>query len=184
MHGGLTLQTFNGTLQGSNAPVIHFIKEDVKGRLVKLNNVHARRFQLSGFLVENFGKFPGQFFPAFIVTIIEGIDHGHGAGQRPFNGFVGLLAQKFGVFHKHRFLTAHRTHHRRHTGVVAITDFNGSALFKIHPVEVFNKGGDKVLTGLLAVAHNVDAGGLLLLQRYPQRILLAVDQLLPFQLPG
>ena len=44
------------------------------------------------------------------------------------------------------------------TGLIAVTNFHDLAFGKINAAEVFNKGGDKVLPRLLAVADNIDPG--------------------------
>ena len=98
------------------------------------------------------------------MLVVEGIDHGHRAGQSPFNGLRGLLTQKFGIVNKHRFLAAHRANHCWYTGIVAVANFYRFTFFKINAAEVFYKGGDKVLAGLLAITNNINAGQLLLLQ--------------------
>ena len=89
-----------------------------------------------------------------------------------------MLAQKTCILNKHGFGAADRAHHRRHAGIVAVTDSDRLALLKINAVQVLDKGSDKVLTGLLTVTDDVDAGVQLLLQRYAQRVLFAVSQFL------
>jgi len=49
---------------------------------------------------------------------------------------------------------------------------------------VLDESGDEVLPGLFAVADDVDAGVLLLLQGQAQCILLAFNQAVVLQLPG
>jgi hypothetical protein len=55
-------------------------------------------------------------------------------------------------------LTLDGAHDGRNARIIAITDFNDFAFFKIDAAEVLNKRGNKVLTGLLAIADDVDAG--------------------------
>ena len=118
------------------------------------------------------------------MAVVQGVDHGHGAGQGPFDRLAGLLAQKTCILNKHGFGAADRAHHRRHAGIVAVTDSDRLALLKINAVQVLDKGGNKVLTSLLTVTDDIDAGVQLLLQRYAQRVLFAVSQFLARELPG
>jgi Uma2 family endonuclease len=53
-------------------------------------------------------------------------------------------------------LTRHRTHHGRHARIIAIANSDGLAFFKINAAEVFNKGGDKMLARLFAIADNIN----------------------------
>ncbi|SAE76509.1 Uncharacterised protein [Enterobacter cloacae] len=70
MYRGFAFQSFNGALQRGNAPVIHLVEKDVKGRFIELNNVDTGRLQLAGFLIKDFCELPGQLFTAFIVSIV------------------------------------------------------------------------------------------------------------------
>lgn len=45
MDSCFAFQPFNGLLQSGNAPVIDLIKEDVKGRLIKLDDIDAGSLQ-------------------------------------------------------------------------------------------------------------------------------------------
>jgi hypothetical protein len=88
------------------------------------------------------------------MGIVERIDHRHRPGQGPFDRLVRELAQVLRIVNENRFLTRHpprsaRSHH-------SDCECAPSAVFKIHAAEVFNKGGDKVLAGLLAVADNIN----------------------------
>ena len=184
VYGRFTLEPLQCPLQRGDAPVVHLIKEHVKRRLIKLDDIDTCRLQLPGFLIENLGKFPRQFFPAFIVGIIQRIDHGHRARQRPLDRLTGLLTQEPGILNKHRLLARHSAHHGRHARIIAITNSYGFALLEINAAEVLDKGRHKVLAGLLTITDDIDAGQLLFVQCQTQRILLALDQLLPLQLPG
>jgi hypothetical protein len=53
-------------------------------------------------------------------------------------------------------LTRNGRNHGRHAGIIAVANAHSLTVFKIHAAEVFNKGGDKVLAGLLAVADDID----------------------------
>ncbi|SOO28380.1 hypothetical protein XAP6164_2380026 [Xanthomonas phaseoli pv. phaseoli] len=182
--GGLALQPFHRAFQGGNTPVVDLVEEDIEGRLVELDDVHAGGFQFPGLLIEDLGKLPCQFFAAFVVRIEEGVDHRHRARQRPLDRLAGLLTQEFGIVHEHRRWAADRADHGRHAGVVAVANPHRLALFEIDTAEMFDKGGDEMLTGLFAVADDIDAGMLLFLQRQPQCILLAFDQFGVLQFPG
>ena len=54
-------------------------------------------------------------------------------------------------------MTLDGAHDGRNARIIAITDFNDFRVFKIDAAEVLNKR-NKVLTGLLAIADDVDAG--------------------------
>ena len=75
-----------------------------------------------------------------------------------------MLTQEFGVFDKHRLLAAHGADDGRHTGVIAVANSDGLAFFEIDPAEMFDEGRDEMLAGLFAIADDIDAGLLLLLQ--------------------
>ena len=164
MHGGLTVKPFNGLFQGSDAPVIHLIEKHVKGGFIELDDIHTGRFQLPGFLVEYLGELPGQLFAAFVMGIVQRVDHRHGARQCPLDRLIGLLTQEPGVVNKHRLLATHSADHRGHAGIVAITNSNGLAPLEINAVEVFDEGGHEVLARLLAITDNINASQLLVLQ--------------------
>lgn len=182
--GGLALEAFDRTLQRGDAPFIHFIEEHVEGWFIELDDVDACRFEFLGFLVEDLGEFPRQLLAALVMAIEEGVDHGHRARQCPLDRLIGLRAQELGIFDEHRLLARDRADHGRHAGLVAITDLDGFTLLEIHAIQVFDEGGDEVLTRLLAIADDVDPGVLLLLQGDAQGILLARDQCLTFEFPG
>ncbi len=118
------------------------------------------------------------------MRVIERIDHGHGAGQGPFDRLAGLLAQEFGILDKNRLFARDGADHGRHAGIVAIADAHGLALFEIDARQVFDEGGDEMLAGLLAIADDIDACLALVIEREPQRIALAFPQILALQIPG
>ena len=164
MHGRFAFEPLDGPFQRRNPPVIDFIKEDIECGFVKLDDVNAGRLQFPRFLIEDLGEFPGQFFAAFIMAVIQRIDHRHGTRQGPFNRLAGLLAQEFGVFHKNRLGAAHGAHDGRHARIVAVTNSDGLALVKIDSAQMLDKRGDEMLAGLLAIADDIDACLLLFLQ--------------------
>ncbi|MNM27860.1 hypothetical protein D3C81_383590 [compost metagenome] len=184
VHGGFALEAFNGPLQRGHAPVVHFVEEDIERGFVKLDDVNTGSLQLPGFLVEDLGKLPGQFFTAFIVAVVQRIDHGHGPWQRPFDGLLGQLTQELGIFNENRFLTGNSTDNGGDARVIAITNPDRFPLLEINAAQVLDEGRDEVLTGLLAITDDIDAGVLLLLQGQAQRILFAFDQFLILKLPG
>ena len=92
------------------------------------------------------------------MVVIQRVDHGHRARKRPFDRLTGELPQITRVLHEDRFLALHGAHHRWNTGLIAVTNFHDLAFGKIHPAEVLDEGGDKVLPRLLAVADNIDPG--------------------------
>ncbi|MNH28740.1 hypothetical protein D3C79_889280 [compost metagenome] len=98
------------------------------------------------------------------MVVVQRIDHGHGAWQRPFDGLPGLLTQKLGIFYKHGLLSSDSTHHRRYACVVAIADAHGFTFLEINAAEVLDEGRHKVLARLLAITDDINAGVLLLLQ--------------------
>ncbi|PHX51356.1 hypothetical protein AO354_33025, partial [Pseudomonas syringae pv. syringae] len=56
-------------------------------------------------------------------------------------------------------------HDRWHARIVAVTNSNGLALFKIDAVEMLNKCSYKMLARLFTVADDINIGQLLFLQR-------------------
>ena len=86
-----------------------------------------------------------------------------------------MLTQKFSVFHKDGLLAGDFAYHRWHARLIAITNFDDLALFEIHAVEVFDKGGNEVLARLLAVADDINTGPQLIVEAQTQRVLFAVD---------
>ena len=107
------------------------------------------------------------------MVVIQRVDHGHWAWQRPFDRLTGELTQITRVLHEDRFLALHGAHHGWNTGLIAVTNFHDLAFGKIHPAEMLDEGGDKVLPRLLAVADNIDPGTQLVVERQTQGIALA-----------
>ena len=93
------------------------------------------------------------------------------------------MTQELGVIDEHWLAASNSAYDRRHAGIVAIADSDGLALLEIDTVEVFDKGRDEMLPCLFAIADDIDAGVLLLLQGQTQRVLLALDQFITLQLP-
>ena len=122
MRHGLCLQAFAGAFQRCHAPVGHLVEEDVERRLVELDDVHARGFQLLGLLVQNGGELPCQLFTAAVVGVVQGVHHGHRAGQSPLDLAVGQGAQELRILHEHRGLALHRADHAGHAGLIAVAD--------------------------------------------------------------
>ncbi|MNN28783.1 hypothetical protein D3C81_1423630 [compost metagenome] len=98
------------------------------------------------------------------MAVIQRIDHGHGAWQRPLDGLTGLLAQEPGIVDKHRVFPGNGTHHRRYAGIITVTDPDGFAVLEINAAQVLNEGRHKMLARLLTITDDINAGVLLLLQ--------------------
>ena len=60
MHGGFTLETFDRSFQGRDAPIIHLVEEDIECA-IELNDIDAGSLQFPGFLVQDLCELPGQF---------------------------------------------------------------------------------------------------------------------------
>lgn len=183
VYGGFAFQPFDGPFQGGDTPIIHFFKEDIECRFVELDDVHTSGFQFPGFLVEDLGEFPGQFFAALVVAVVQRVDHRHGTRQCPFDGLLGLLAQEFCVFDKNGFLPRYRANDCRYARVITVADADSFTLFEIDAAEVFDECRDEVLACLFAVADDIYARLQLLLQGDAQGVLLAFDQFFTLQLP-
>ncbi|MNX90320.1 hypothetical protein D3C86_1223660 [compost metagenome] len=97
---------------------------------------------------------------------------------------LGLLAQELGVFDENGLLAADGAHDGRDARIIAIANPDGFTFFEIDAGEVLDERGDEMLTGLLAIADDIDACVLLFLQRQAQGVLLALDQFLVLQFPG
>src|SRR3546814_529838 len=73
----------------------------------------------------------------------------------------------------------------RHLGVVAVVaDAHGGHALPVDALDLLKEAVHEVLPELLAVADDVDAGGLLEADPVERRLLLALDQLGPLQPPG
>ncbi|MNT61222.1 hypothetical protein D3C72_1988490 [compost metagenome] len=92
MDSRFAFESFDRPFQRGNPPIIDLIKEDIECGFVKLDDVDAGRLQFPRFLIEDLGEFPGQFFAALVVAVIQRIDHRHRTWQRPFDRLRGLLA--------------------------------------------------------------------------------------------
>ncbi|KAG1248660.1 hypothetical protein G6F68_013701 [Rhizopus microsporus] len=111
VHGGFALQSFNRPFQRGHAPVVHFVEEHIEGRLVELDDVDAGRLQLPGFLVEELRELPRQLLAALVVRVVQGVDHGHRAGQGPLDRLRGLPPEELRILHEHRLRAADRADH-------------------------------------------------------------------------
>ncbi|MNO78818.1 hypothetical protein D3C76_699710 [compost metagenome] len=118
------------------------------------------------------------------MAVIQRIDHGHGAWQRPFYRLPGLLTQKLGIFDKYRLLPGHSTHHCGDACIITITDPDRLAFLEIDAAQVLDEGRHKVLARLFTITDDINTGVLLLLQCQAQGILLAFNQCLILQFPG
>ena len=163
MHCGLGPQTFRGSFERGDSPVLHLLEEDIECGLVELDDVHPRRLQILCLLIEDRGEFPGQLLAALVVVVIECVDHRHRSRQRPLDRLIGLPAEELRIVDEHRFLTAHGADDCGNACVVAIADSNRLTLLEIDSAEMLDERRHEVLAGLLSVADDVDAAvGLLM----------------------
>ncbi len=184
MNGRLAGQAFRCSLEGFDAVVPHLIKKDIERRFVELNDIDAGCRDLARFRVQNPGERSGEFWTAVVIIIVEGIHHGHGAGQSEFRLPLGLRTQETSVFDIDRFLAFYRPGNNRYLGVVPVANTHGAGLLEIYPGKALNKGGDKMPAGLFAVTHDVDPGHFLVAQYQADSVFLAFLQKCPFQAPG
>ena len=73
-----------GTMQRRDSPFRDLAHVNVEGRLVELDDVDAVGFERPGFLVECVRECERHLDAVAIVTIRNGVDDGHRAGQGDF----------------------------------------------------------------------------------------------------
>ena len=165
VHGSGAGQATGRALQRPHAPVGRVLHVDIEGGLVKLDDVHPVGLQGQRFLVEQLSKGKGHVHLATVVPVSHGVHNGHGAGQCELEFFAGVGARQLRLEGVHPALQAQRCHHLRYLRVIAaIADAHGHLVLKVDAVHLLQKAMHKVLTGLLAIAHDIQA-----------RILLRLD---------
>ena len=184
VHDGLGAQPLGRPLEDLHAPVPHVVEEDVEGGLVELDDVHARRLQLPRLLVEEGRELSGELLAAAVVRVVQRVDHGHRAGERPLEGLVRPRAEGGRVVDEDGALAAHGPDDGRDARVVAVADAHRLATCEVDAAEVLDERGDEVLAGLLPVADHVEARDGLLGRGQVQRIAPALVQLRVLEAPG
>ena len=158
MHGRGAGQALGGAFQCLHAPFGGLLHIDVEGGFIKLDDVHPIGLQGQCFLVEQLGKGEGHFDFVAIEAVGHRIDDGHGARQGEFELFLGMGAGQLGFKSVHPAFEAQRGHHLRHHRVVAVVaDAHRDFVLKVDAFDLLQKAMHKVLTRLLAIAHDVQA---------------------------
>ncbi len=124
-------------MQGSDAPFLHVIHKHVEGRLIKLNDVHARVHQFLGLLIENVRKRHGHVRSAGIVGVGDGVADGHGSRQGEFEPLPCLGAGEADFLQMHRPGALHGRRDCGHFhGVAVVADTHGGLELPVDTLDV------------------------------------------------
>ena len=185
MHSRLAAQPLDGSVQGIHAPDGNLIHEGIEGRFIEQNDVNAQRFKLPSLFVQKCCKGHGHFRPAAIMGVGDGIANGHRAGQGKFELVCDMFATKFRALSMHGFFTLNRRCHCRHLGVIpVIANAHGGHALPVDAVNIFQKSMHEMFAELLAVTDDINPRIFLAFNPGQGRILLARNQIFPFQAPG
>ncbi len=166
VHRGLGADAVDRAVQRLDAPVLHVLHVDVEGGLVELDHVDAECGKLARLGVEAVREGKGHLHAVAIVAVGDGVDDGHRARQRELEPPARVGAGERRLGRVHGAAAPERPRHRRHLRLVAVVaDPHGDFLRVIDAVDLRQEAVDEVDAAHLAVAHDVDAGVLLHLER-------------------
>ncbi len=171
-------------MQGVDPPDRHFVHEDIEGRLVELDDVHAVGLQRAGLLVQQARECHRHLGLVAVVAVGHGVDDRHRAGQRDLQLALGVGAgqARFGLMHpapEPQF-----AHHLRHHGIVAVVaDAHLHLVLEVDSFDRFEKTVHEVLSRLFAIADDRKAGVLLELEPQQRGVGLGIAQLVAGALP-
>ena len=165
----------DGAVEGGHAPIAHTVHEDVEGRLVELDHIHAERGELPRLLIDQGGQRHAELRAAAVVGVVDGIGDRHGPGDGELQAALGLSAEEADLVGVDRTAPAERRRHRRHIGLVAVgADADRDHLGKVHAVPARRSPIRSDDASLLAVGDDVDAGLLLIAQGQADGVALAL----------
>jgi len=165
-------------------PGPHLVHVHVEGGLVELEHVEPERGELARLLVDDPRELHREASPVAIVLVGQRVHDRHRPGHRELE-----LLRRVGSREGHLVgvdgpPTRERPGHRGHLGLVAIgADADRHAPGEVDAVDRLEEAVDEVLARLLAVAHDVDTGRLLLAERHQHRVALALGERRTRQVP-
>ena len=161
------------------------LHEHVEGGLVELDDIDAVFLQCAGFLVQQLGERESHLHLVAVVAVGDGVGDGHGAGQGEFQFPPGVGARQLRFHRVHPPLEADWRHHLRHHRFVAVgADAHLHLVGEVDALDAFQEAVHEVLARLLAVADDVDARILLLLDGEQGGIALGRLERRAFEPPG
>src|SRR6185503_20361395 len=92
-------------------------------------------------------------------------------------------AEERRIVDEDRMPARNRAHDDRHRRVVAIADAHRLPVLEVDAVQAFDERRDEMAARLLAVAHDVDAGSLLVSDDEAHSVALAFGERIAFELP-
>jgi hypothetical protein len=185
VHGRGTGEARRGPLEGGDAPAVHLVHEYVEGGLVELDDIDPVLLERFGLLVQKLGKGESHLHFVAIVAVGDRVGDGHRPGQGELELTPGMGARKLRFHFVHAPLEPQRRHHLRHHGFIAVrANPHLDLMFGIDPLYALKKAVHEVLTRLFAVADDVDAGILLLLDGEQRGIPLGGCERLALEAPG
>jgi hypothetical protein len=132
---------------------------------LKLDHVDAVLLERAGLLVEERGERHRELHLVAVVAVGERVDDGHRPGKGHLDLLLRMRAQQPRLGRVDPALQLQRPDHHRHHGVVAVVaDAHLHLVLEVDSLDVLEEPVHEVLARLLAVADDVHAGVLLLLQ--------------------
>ena len=175
---------FDGAMQRLDSPSGGVVHVDVEGRLVELDHVDAVGGKSARFLVEQRRKGHRHLHSVAVVSVGNGVDDGHRAGQGEFQLSVRMSAGEPGFAGMHaRAKTQRADHGRTHRFVTIVADAHLDAPVEVDALDRLEEAVHEMLARLLAVADDIDAGILLQLKGEQRRVILGGFQRGAFKLP-
>jgi hypothetical protein len=119
-----------------------------------------------------------------VMAVGDRVDDRHRAGQREFQLVRSVAAGGTGFVGVDAVLQRQRRHHLRHHRLVAVlADSHLDLVGEIDALDLLQKSMHEMLTRLLALGDDVDAGVLLQLERQHGRVALGARKLRARRLP-
>jgi hypothetical protein len=154
-------------------------------RLVELDQVDAEGLQLARLLVQQPGKRHGHVGAPAVVGVGDGVADGHGPRQGELEAPFRVRPGEARLLAVHRLRAPHRAGHGRHLDDVAVVaDAHLGLPGPVDALDRLEEAVHEVGAELLAVADDVDAAVLLLLEPDQGGVLLAPLELGALQTPG
>ena len=160
------------------------IEIDVERGLVELDHIDADRRQIARLLVEHLGKGHRQRRAVAVMRVGDRIGDRHRPRQGEFEAPRRMRAGDQRLVGVDAVAPAQRAGDGRHVSLIAVVaNADAHAAGEIDAVDACEKTVHEMLTRLLAVGDDVDAGILLNLQREQRRVALAFGERLAVEPP-
>jgi hypothetical protein len=132
VHGG---EAVARAVDGGDTPAPALVGMRLYVGFIDLNDIGASGLEVADLLVDSRREGHDKGPEAAVVLIQGQLGHGEGAGDRDFDGPVGVSAQELNVAHLHRMGATNGADHARHVDRLAGAARHGSRPFEISAVE-------------------------------------------------